>query len=86
MPSQIAGRCTIETALRMLRKLRMPFRGPFTTPSKNHIYIVGECVLTEAEILALHGDGKLKAGNHQLLLDLKRLQNQDTGNSVNELR
>ena len=70
MPSPIV----VRTALQTLLKLRIPFRGPFITPQNNRIYLIDEHILSEQEIIAFYGDGKLKPENHSLLLDLKRLQ------------
>jgi hypothetical protein len=62
----------VGIAIQVLKKLRIPFRGPFITPKNNRIYLVNEEILTEPEIMTLHRDGELKAENRRLLL--KRLQ------------
>ncbi len=79
MPSRIAVRWAIGFALRRLRKLHVPFRGPFTTPKKNRIYLVDEWLLTEQEIMALHACANLVAENGRLQLDVKCVQRRDIG-------
>ena len=74
MLSHMVTRWKTEAALRALRKLRIPFKGPLTTVNKHHIYLVGGYILKEAELLALHRDGKLRVQNSaRLPLELKRL-------------
>jgi hypothetical protein len=77
-----AGRKTalpkIEASLLSLEKLNIRVRGPFQTPRGKHILLVGDCILTQAEIMELHESGMLNAENiGRLLRDLKRIQRMD---------
>jgi len=86
MLSHMVARWKTEAALRALRKLRIPFKGPLTTVNKHHIYLIGGYILKEAELLALHRDGKLRVENSsRLLLDVKRLlAGEESRGSANE--
>jgi len=86
MLSHIVTQWKIEAALRALRKLRIPFKGPLTTVKKHHIYLIGGYILRETELLALHRDGKLRVENSpRLLLDVKRLLGrEESRGSANE--
>src|SRR5215470_2540443 len=53
----------LKAALEALQKLCVPLRGPFITPKQNRIFVVGDCILTETEIVALHEAGKFTAEN-----------------------
>jgi len=65
----------IEASLLSFAKLNIRFRGPFKTPRGRHILLVGNCILTQAEIMELHESGMLNAENiGRLLSDLKRIQ------------
>jgi hypothetical protein len=53
----------IKAALLTLEKLNIPFRGPFETSKGARIIIIGQCILTQAEVIALHEAGKLDREN-----------------------
>jgi hypothetical protein len=53
MPRPIVLQQQIRDSLRTLKQLRIAFRGPFVTPRKNCIYIVGRHLVTANEIAAL---------------------------------
>jgi hypothetical protein len=48
----------LQAALETFRSLKIAFRGPFVTPTGQQIYMVDGCILTEAELLALHERAK----------------------------
>ena len=65
----------LKAALWTLNELHISFRGPFITPKENRIFLVDGCILTEAEIVALHECGQFSSENiGRLLSDLKALQ------------
>lgn len=77
MPQSGQRRSTtkLHTALSTLQALNVPFRGPFVTPSGQHIYVVDECLLAEEEIVKLYASGKFSAEHiAELLSDLRRNQ------------
>lgn len=76
----------VYAALRALRKRHIPVRGPIMTRKKKQIYLVGRCILTEPEIIALLQDRTLEHENGpRLLLEFKRLHGcKESGGSANE--
>lgn len=77
--SSVASSNRLESALGALQALNIPFRGPFITPRKNRIYVVDDCILTEAEIVALHDGDKLKPGSVSRLFEDLRLRQRTSG-------
>jgi hypothetical protein len=59
MPGQTSARWMADAARRTLKKLHIPFQGPFVTSEQNCIYVVHGSILTDREIIALHKDGRL---------------------------
>jgi hypothetical protein len=65
----------LTEALLTLQELGVSVRGPFLTPKQKHIYVVGQCVLVESEIVDLYGSGKFSANTiGGVLSDLERNQ------------
>jgi hypothetical protein len=48
----------LQAALDALQSLNIPARGPFVTPTGQHIYLVDGCILSKAELLLLHERAK----------------------------
>jgi len=77
-PSQKIILDKIDAALQTLQALRVAFRGPFITPKGRRIYLVDNCILTEAEIIALYESGKFSQETiGKFLTDLRSLQTPD---------
>lgn len=74
-PSQEEFLSKVRDALLALKEANVSAAGPFTTPKKNRVYVIGDCILNESEIVVLHEGGHFSAENvGKLLNDLKSLQ------------
>jgi hypothetical protein len=87
MSTRTATPQKLAHALRTFQKRCISCRGPFITPDKNYIYVVGGYIVTEPEILALHEQDRLKAEHlSKLLPDLNRPHgSKSLGDSADEL-
>jgi hypothetical protein len=62
-------------ALLTLEGLHIPVRGPFVTPTRKHIFLINDCILTEDELVSLHKGGQLASNTiAKCLTELRREQ------------
>jgi hypothetical protein len=59
--STVAGK--VAAALQALRSLHILCRGPFFTPQNDRLYVLGDHMLSEAELIAAHDAGQFTPAN-----------------------
>ena len=76
---RLLTRLRMRSALKALRKLHVSVQGPVRTPRKQVLYVIAGGIVTAPELISLHKNGKLKAGNQENLLhDIEHLQSHES--------